>query len=302
MSADSNAPARKTKSATSGKLQSELTDAERQKLGARNIGVLFSSLNTELNEIWEDFIAIDFYLLEVHRQVKAKTLDCLVVPRLVSKPRKQAISASDVYGVLSRIREHTSGRHAFIDAISSFEQFMSTLVFKVYLDFPRKLKGLSQHSEVETSGRQQKLIEVILESKDRYEILHKLIEEKVRGIFYGNPIDLFAKDKAALGFGQHFKNNKVPLLEALQEMTARRNIIIHNEARVDRKYLLEVPSSPLQLGQKVKIDKHYLERALLVMKDLAADAAQLAATNNYKESLYGRAKRVQVAAKKRPLK
>ncbi len=131
MSADPNATVRRTKSPTSGKLQKELTDSERHKLGARNIGTMFSSLNTELNEIWEDFIAIDFYMLEVHRQIKAKTISRVVVPRLVSKPRMQAISAGDVYGIISRIREHTSGRHAFIDAISSFEQFMSMLVFKV---------------------------------------------------------------------------------------------------------------------------------------------------------------------------
>ena len=53
MSADPNTSAKKAKSTTSGKLRNELTDAERQKLGAGNIGTLFSSLNTELNEIWE---------------------------------------------------------------------------------------------------------------------------------------------------------------------------------------------------------------------------------------------------------
>ena len=89
MSANQSAPAKKSKSATSGKLQRELTDSERHTLGARNIGTMFTSLNTRLNEVWEDFVAIDFYLHEVHEQVKAKTLDRLVVPRLVSKTSTQ---------------------------------------------------------------------------------------------------------------------------------------------------------------------------------------------------------------------
>lgn len=280
----------------------ELSDAEKLQLGAPYIGSVFSSLNSELNEIWEDYVAIRFYLKEVHKQVKAGTIDRVIIPRLVSTPRMLPLGADAIYGILGRVREATSGRHAFIDAISAFEQFVSTLVFRVYLDFPGKLKGFSKQFEPETAARQQKLMEVIFESKDRHEIIHKLVEEKVRGIFYGSPIDLFAKDKAGVGFGDHFKNKRTKLLEEFQEMTARRNIIIHNERRIDRKYLVEVPSTSLRLGQKVGIEEDYLKRAILVMKDLAADAAQLVATNIYKEPLYGRAKKIQTAATKRPLK
>jgi hypothetical protein len=37
------------------------------------------------------------------------------------------------------------------------------------------------------------------------------------------------------------------------------------------------------------------------MKDIAADAAQLVATNVYKEALRGRAKKIQLAAKHKPV-
>jgi hypothetical protein len=106
--------------------------------------------------------------------------------------------------------------------------------------------------------------------------------------------------KAAVGFGPHFKDKQGPLLEALREITARRNVIIHNEGRIDRKYVFEV-STTLRLGQKVDIDETYLRRSLLVMKDLAADAAQLVAKNIYKKPLYGRVKKIQLAAKHRPV-
>jgi hypothetical protein len=284
------------------KRHSDLTDAEKKKFGAPHIGSLISKFNSELNEIWEDYKALDFYLLETHKQIKVGSMACVIIPRLVSKPRMERLSAAAIYGIISRVRDKTAGRHAFIDAIGLFEHFISMLVFKVYLDYPSKLKGLSQQTEMEDASRQQRLLRVIFESVDRNEMIHKLIEEKVRGIFYGNPIDLFSKDKALIEFGDHFKKNKTSLLEELAEIIARRNIITHNQGRVDRKYLREVSTASVRLGQRAKIDEEYLRRALLVMKELAADAAQLVATNIYKEPLFGRAKRVQEAAKKRPLK
>lgn len=287
---------------TSSKRHSELTDEEKRKFGAPHIGVLFASFNTQLNEIWEDFKSLDFYLFEVHKLTKAGSIERVTIQRLVSKPSMEKLSASAVYGIIDRIRGKAAGRHAFVDAIAAFEHFISMLVFKVYLDFPRKLRGVSRAVENETSARHQKLLDIIFDSVDRYEMIHKLIEEKVRSIFYGNPVDLFSKDKALIEFGTHFKEHKALLLTELAEVIARRNVIMHNEGRVDRKYLNEVANSTLKLGQKVSVDEIYLRRALLVMKDLAADAAQLVATNIYKEPLFGRAKRVQDAAKKRPLK
>ncbi len=229
---------------------------------------MFSKVNEELNEIWEDYVALDLYLQEVHKGVKDRSLDCVVIPILTGKPRARKLAPNAVYGIVDRIRTKTAGRHAFIDAVSLFENFMSSLVSKVYLDYPGKLRGFSQQSEAETGGRQQKLMEVIFESATREEMISKLVDEKVRGIFYGNPIDLFAKDKASVGFGQHFKDNCGPLLEKLKEITARRNVIIHNEGRIDRKYLAEVPGSALRIGQKVSIDREYLNHSLFLMKRL----------------------------------
>ncbi len=43
-------------------------------------------------------------------------------------------------------------------------------------------------------------------SRYKEEIIEKLAEEKVRSILYGNPLDIFEKDKAKLGFGTFFKD------------------------------------------------------------------------------------------------
>lgn len=240
MAEQSNAPAlsKRTSHRTSNKLYQELTQAEKQRFGAPNVGILFKKFNSDLNEIWEDYISINFYLPKIHDYIKSGAMEPVVIPKLVHNSRLSPSSRNTVYGILRRIGGKTSGVHAFIDAVSLFEHFISNLVFNVYMDFPAKLKGLSKDAGDEIEGRKIKLLNVILESASRDEIILKLVDEKVRSIFYGNPIDLFAKDKANIGFGGYFRENQTLLLDAFQEIAARRNIIMHNEGRVDRKYPL----------------------------------------------------------------
>ena len=100
-------------------------------------------------------------------------------------------------------------------------------------------------------------------------MFHKLCRGKCQRYVLWNPLDLFERDKARIGFQSFFKHNKKPLLETFQEITARRNVIVHNEGRIDRKYVFEVKNTSLSLGQKVGIDEQYLRRSLLVIKDLS---------------------------------
>jgi hypothetical protein len=286
------------------KLRSELTQDEKQRFGAPNVVSLFRRFNSELNEIWEDYTSITFYMSTVHDGVKSGKIKAVSIPKLVHKPRVQPSSHNVVYGILNSIRTKTSGKHAFIDAVSLFEHYMSKLVLRVYMDFPHKLKGLNKDSGEEADARRKKLLDVILDSSNRDEMIEKLIEEKIRSLFYGNPSDLFDNDKANIGFKTHFKDNKdnqVSLVKKFQEITARRNIIMHNEGRVDRKYLSEAPGSVLKIGEVVGFDEAYLRQSLLVIKELAASAAQLVATNIYKMPLRGKVNKVQEAARKRPI-
>ncbi|MFC6387744.1 hypothetical protein [Methylorubrum zatmanii] len=284
----------------SSKLQRDLTQAEKEAFAAPNISGLFKNLNSGLNEIWEDYLTINYYLGEVHTGIKRGKLPRVTIDKLVHRDGAEPAAANTIYGILSRFKNKSLSRHAFIDGVSLFELFMSRLTFLVHIDYPAKLKGLANDQGSENESRKSKLIDMILDSSDRHEIIHKLIEEKVRGIFYGNPVDLFKKDKARIGFGTYFKDNHTQLLEAFKEITARRNIIIHNESRVDRKYLLEVETSSLKLGSVADITEDYLKTSLLVMKDLGAASAQRVANSVYKQPLGGIVKKIEVAAKKHP--
>src|SRR5260221_23785 len=126
---------------SSSKLRKDLSESEKLRFGAGNVGTLFSKLNTALNEVWEDYVALNFYLSETHKQLKQSKTSQLSIPRLVNNPRSEPLGRNAIFGIISRIRDKASGRHAFIDGVSLFENFMSKLVYHVYMDFPGKLKG-----------------------------------------------------------------------------------------------------------------------------------------------------------------
>jgi hypothetical protein len=94
----------------------------------------------------------------------------------------------------------------------------------------------------------------------------------VRSLFYGSPGDFFLKDKAKLGFADYFSKHYTKAIDRYVEVTARRNLLIHNDGRVDRKYLREQPASSLALGQKVVVDEAYLKASLLTLRGLCASA------------------------------
>jgi hypothetical protein len=117
--------------------------------------------------------------------------------------------------------------------------------------------------------QRDKLLKIVIDSADREEIIRKIAEEKIRSIFYGNPTDFFTKDKANIGLGDYIKNNYKNAIGNYQEIVARRNISIHNNGRVDRKYLREVGRSSSKLGQKLQINREYFKSALVILRGLA---------------------------------
>lgn len=128
-------------------------------------------------------------------------------------------------------------------------------------------------------------MQTIIDSSSKDEILDILIEEKLRGIFYGNPIDFFEKDKGKLGFGSTFKDIYSKALTHYSEVINRRNINIHNQGMVDRRYIRETGST-LKLGTKPQIDEAYLRSAILLLLGIAATATHLVLEKTLSETYY----------------
>lgn len=126
-----------------------------------------------------------------------------------------------------------------------------------------------------------KLINLIVDCVDKQEIIERIVEEKVRSILYGNPVDFFIKPKTKLRFQKYFETKCQSQLAQYAEITARRNVIAHNNGRVDRKYLREVPHTTLTLNQAVSLNEAYLSESISLLLCLAARATELVLVGHY---------------------
>lgn len=249
-----------------------------------NIYSAFKNYRQQLHHIWEDVTFVDHYADAIHNQLLHGELDDLRILSLLA-PQYHYPNAHRTMQILKRLRTTTNNRRAFIEATSTFEDFLSQLVFRVYRDYPGKL--ISRRSD-DHPMQSSNLLDLVVKSKDKEEIISRIIEERIRSLFYGNPVDFFQKDKAKLEFGDYFRSNHQGALEDLQEVLARRNIIVHSGGRVDRKYLREVRNSSLQLGRKLNISMLYLRASLALFGGLGAATAGLIVQNIYKEQPLGR--------------
>jgi len=187
------------------------------------------------------------------------------------------LSATDAAGAIDRYLVRTSPSHTLIQGIGYLELLFSDLATLVLRDYPGRLQSNSPSDD----NRDRKLMSIILESVDRPEILDRIVEEKVRGITYGSPRDFFLKDSAGLRFSDHFSVKHQDDLGLYEELSARRNVWVHNDGRVDRKYLREVANSPFGLGHTASIPDNYLGDAMRLLRNLGTCVAFLTVQNNY---------------------
>ncbi len=250
------------------------------------IQLTFREYRKELRDIWESYNLVDFYMSEIHTLVKSENIGLLPLTYLTTSGSK-TYSKQDTFGAISHLRRKANPRRSLVDAVAAFENYVSHLVLLVYRDYPGKLLTQEKDQTPEQSEQSTKLLKLIVDSSDRNEMLEKIIEEKIRGIFYGKPTDFFLKDKAKLEFASYFKDNYAAQLAAYSELTARRNLLAHNGGKVDRKYLREVKGSPFKVGQQIPLSTEYIRTSIALLEGLSAAAASLVLQNIYKQAPRG---------------
>jgi hypothetical protein len=255
--------------------------------GHTKIALRFNAYNKEMIDIWESFNLVQFYMDEIHASLKAGNVTPFQFEVLGSEARK-TLSTPNLYGAITHLTRKANPRRTLIDAVATSENFLGDLTYVVYMDFPGKLISKQNKQDKESEERQENLLGLIVGSVDREEMIEKLVEEKIRGIFYGNPVAFFKNDKARLEFGNTFNEFYSDQLEAYAEISARRNLFAHNEGRVDRKYLREVKDPALGLGQRAPLDTVYLKHTINILRGLSAKAASLVLTNIYKKPVTGK--------------
>lgn len=115
----------------------------------------------------------------------------------------------------------------------------------------------------------KKFADCIQKSATPEEAIQRLVEEKLRGIFYGDPVDVFRVDKLRLDPTLAILANCEGEIASYQELVGRRNVLIHNLGKIDHKYLRENPTTPFALDDRVFVDRAYLKTAFHCMNVLA---------------------------------
>lgn len=234
----------------------------------------------DMKDIWKEYTLLGFYLPLIHQDVKSGDLPPLSM-RGFSSPSTITCSQGNTFGYISHLHDVGRVRSVLLMGVARFEYYHSDLCTLIYSEFPGKI---AVKEAQESPDRQVKIIDMVTESADRAEILSKLIEEKVRSIFYGNPTDFFVKDKGKLGFWRSFADNCKNAMRQLAEVLARRNIYAHNNRRVDRKYLREVENPQFALGQIAVCDEQYLLSAFDLLTGISAMSACLVLSHICKTS------------------
>lgn len=248
----------------------------------KRISARFKDYNRDMKDVWTAYTFIDSYTQIIKKEVKNGSLPQFDQESLSGMGKNiHKKSIMHTYGVAEHISKKVNPDRSFVTAVALTEDFLKELMVTVYEEFPNKLNS---KETAESLDRQYKLLDIILSKDSKEEIVASLIEEKIRGVFYENPLNYFTKDKKIkLGFGDHFINNHSINLQYFKEITARRNLYAHNNGRVDSKYIREVSSPMYSIGKKAIIDKEYLRHSIIILRGLSSVAAGLINKNTFNQ-------------------
>ncbi|MBV8253958.1 MAG: hypothetical protein JO154_15250 [Chitinophaga sp.] len=253
-----------------------------------DIATKWRILRGSLLDNWEIVNFLLFHLSELRPLIKKGSIKQFSLLDIDNKPGKfyKKYNSNLLLGVAARIEKKTLFKTILLDQVAQTEDFLQDLVYRVYKDYPERLASAANENS-EDEKKYQKLLHLIIKSSDKNEIVERLIEEKIRGIFYGKPLDFFIKDKAKIGFDDYFKNNFQITLSKYGEIIARRNLYTHNSGRVDSKYLNEVKSSTFKLGEKAPLDLKYITDTTRLCVGISTLALKQVIENTYKGTLKG---------------
>lgn len=244
----------------------------------------YKNFQKEQRDIWESFCLIDFYAPKIKQAIKEDIFPVLEFEKVWDGSNK-TLKKDDTYGALSSLSSKGNFRRTLLETVLTFENYITDLVETVYIDFPGKLNQKQNENDSDAT-KYSKLMNLIIKSDNKQDMVNILIEEKIRSIFYGNPLDIFEKDKVKLEFGTYFKDKHKKELTDFKSIIAIRNLLIHNNGIVDRKYIKESDKNT-KLGTKVIIDKKFLKNSIYTLSLLAAHSTRIVIENVYNQKPQG---------------
>ncbi|AWM17222.1 hypothetical protein DKG76_10815 [Bacillus inaquosorum] len=256
-----------------------------QKWLASNIGHAFKKYRTDMRMLWDSYTLIDFYFPHIKEKIIKNEIDLVKANPTYGQTTVRQLDRGETLGRINRLLEKENPKRILIDAVARFEFYWGEIVTMVYKAYPHKLQSNKQSSNNVTDGT--KLMSYIVESISREEIINKIIEEKVRSLFYGKPTDLFTKKSFKLEFADHFETNYKKELMFFSEITARRNLFVHNNGIIDSKYIKEASNSNYNIGEKIPLTENYLRGVIALLEGLSAEATSIIIENICGERVKG---------------
>ena len=149
-------------------------------------------------------------------------------------PERRAPSrlrGANIPGFIKRSSQKEIPEAVFLSSIALFEAFISDTAKIAYISDPksfllREIKG--EEKEQVSEQENSKLLRTLIESTSKEEAIESYTEEKLRGIFYGNPVDVFKKNKLGFSLDNTVGKNCEQDLKLYAEIVARRNVLVHN--------------------------------------------------------------------------
>jgi len=255
----------------------------------KNISIAYKNYRKNIMSFWETYIFDKLMITEMEKLIRNDELKYFELESL-SNPWTNGNNVrhflkKDMLGITQRNSLRLQYRRTIIEAVSTTEIFLQKICEIVYKDYPFRIK-LGNNSD-ESNIYREKLFDIIVNCNTKEDILEKISEEKIRSLFYGNPIDFFIKDKGNIGLDDYFCKNHISAIEKYKEIIGRRNIIIHNNGKIDSKYLKETKSTRYRLGQIPKTDEIYLREMIFILRGLSATTTKITLEKIYKYNCKG---------------
>jgi len=249
----------------------------------RVVAHLNKNYRHRISQMWENYCLVSHYAVALHQPVKTGQIAVPTLPDIFGRG-EQTLTISRVLSSLGSLTQRHHGYVTFVYVVSAFEQCIADTVSCVYLRQPQLMDVVNPNQD--TSTQDLKLLKIVVNATTWAEIIDQVAEERVRSIFYGNPMDVFLKDKCRMSLGSWFTDNCSDEMTVLREIIARRNVVVHNDGRVDRKYLRETKASTA-IETKLDVDFDYMRTVFQIVIQVAGCFSALVLRNLFKQKLKG---------------
>lgn len=217
----------------------------------------YTAFSDGLNKFFEAFMAGDTGLVD----------DLIEIGNKRVNTEAEKIELKDVIGKYEEVKKSLSKTEFTLDTSYSveienalnnnrflYESILCKCVdrFEYYL---RKMLTAVLHQYPGTLGDATVKLKDVMTADNISEIIEKKIEDKVQSLGYDGYDDILNYLNDSFGLGFHPDNKLAYQMTFLLKL---RNIVVHNDSRVDRKFLTKLDRNDLKIGAIYELDLQQL--------------------------------------------